>query len=100
MHQKLASGALVVPKKTMLYSVSIKLDVLYSLYQRQVLRETDGYRWVSMDSSPQSHWNLFAIREDRLLWHKASAECCSVMACTLVLHLVSLVNRCTASGWP
>lgn len=67
---RLASGAIRIPERSMLAAATVKLDVMFSVWQREVLQRRSGYRYLLADSSPIGSTNFFCVREDRILWDK------------------------------
>lgn len=63
--QKLQSGELKLPGREVLRSGTIKLDMLVSIFQRNLLATHSSFRMLMVDSSPQK-LNLLATIEDRV----------------------------------
>ena len=66
----LSSGKARVPRRSMLLDAAVKIDVYYSLYQRQRTLLLKGFRIDSQDSSPQSGFNILCSRTIEYQWPK------------------------------
>ena len=64
----LRTGAIKIPQRSLLDSACVKLDILYSSFQRTLIDKLQGWRYLSADSSELKHVNFFCIREDRILF--------------------------------
>lgn len=65
-HQRaIADGSLKIPGRTVLLECGLRLNTLYSLFQRELLRVQDSCRYLSGDASPQGGFNYYAVIEDR-----------------------------------
>ena len=71
---KLASGEIQIPQRSMLNVATVKLDVLYSVWQRDILQRSGGWRYLLADSSPIQGTSHFCLREDRVIWEGCPAH--------------------------
>ena len=70
----LQDGTLRLPDRPLLQVATVKLDILWSVYQRVILSSSDGWRYLLADSSPIRKQNFFCVREDRFLWPKGKSH--------------------------
>ena len=75
LRSKLADGTIKMPGKKLLLWCMIKLDILKSLYERMVLRNTRGFAFGSSDSSSGKYgFNVLATRVIRYSWPLKSTD--------------------------
>ena len=72
MEAKLTDGTLRLPQRTVLLEACVRLDILQSCFQRKLLHEQDGVRFLSLDAGKQRYTTYFAMREDRVLWKRGT----------------------------
>ena len=73
LEEQLASGALRIPSRSVLNAATVKMDIMYSVWQRCLLQKSRSWRYIVADSSPIKY-AFFCVREDRLSWPAAFGD--------------------------
>lgn len=61
-------GVVKSPGREVLRVASGRLDLLDLLYQRELCRTHDSFRYLASDASKQGQYNFFVVQEDRVMW--------------------------------
>lgn len=66
--EAIKQGTVKLPGREVLRVASFRMNLLDLLFQRELCRTHDGFRYLASDASKQGQFNFFVVQEDRIMW--------------------------------